>query len=470
MQTLIVLDRRSFLDWIAEDAEPRGLPLASLDNIGTSVSKGKIGLIWQGPASGPTSVPGPIILVAEEELQDFLAWTTTYISSYSPFTAFFRILTTADAARFSLFEARAPLLPESLLTAMSGIAIAEAVVQTPQAPRSIANISIQACQATFSYAALRGLASGLHPADLPELSEAWARARQLTADAPLRLDPDSSSMFWMIVSSSLLSDGPNSRNRSGTWTDALEDLIQTARFDKPLKGSFAWNQLESTLPFAGSADRQFELPREEQLVVLDRTAQALLRSSVPRPLAEAWVGLLAARLANGSFDYIGVLDSVRDTLPGSLLWFALFACWRSGFDGLVNGRCLGRRVAREVFEPTAIFASPTCDISLAEYELLGASRSLDSIRTRVSSVIDVELLPLVSSKFRSSSTVKVEASRERSLNVNLPRLREALFEALQALDPVPETPRDRQFPRQRSLFESSQGKSSRGKKGKVSGP
>jgi hypothetical protein len=351
---------------------------------------------------------------------------------------------------------------------MAGIAVAEAAVQMPQATRSIGNISVQACQATFSYAALKGLASGLHPADLPELSEAWARARQMTADTPLRFEADSSSMFWMIVTSSLMSDTLASRNRSGTWTEALDDLIHTARYDKPLKESMAWRQLERAIPFADSTDRQFGLPREEQLVFLDRTTQVLVRSSIPRPLSEAWVGLLTSRLSNGSFDYIGVLDSVRDTLPGSLLWFALFSCWRSGFDGLVNGRCLGRRVAREIFERTALFEPPTCDISLAEYELLGASRSLDSIRTKVSSVVDIELLPLISSKFRSAANVRVEAPRERVPEFNAPRLRRALIEALQALDLTPEQPKDRPIAQQRSLFskEPSQPKSIGGKKAK----
>lgn len=468
MRTLVVLDRRSFLDWIAEDTDLTDIPNASLDNIDSLIVQGKIGLLWEGTARSPSSVPNPVVLIAEEERHDFLAWTTTYISSYSPFTAFFRVLTTAEVARLELLVSRAPLLPQSLLTAMSGIAIAEAVVQVPQAPRSLANISIQACQATFSYAALRGLASGLHPADLPELSEAWSRARQVTADAPLRFDSDASGLFWMVATSSLMSDAPKLRNRSGTWTEALDDLIQTARYDKAVKDSIAWHQLGAALPFADSTDKQFELPREEQLVFLDRTTQALTHSSVPRPLAEAWIGLLASRLANGSFDYFGVLDGVRDTLPGSLLWFALFSYWRPGFDGLVNGRCLGRRIAREVFEPTALFDSPTCDISLAEYELLGASKALDSIRTKVSSVAEIELLPLVSSKFRSSAIARPEASRERGNDINVPRLRRALIEALQALDSPPDLPVDRSGPQQRSLFakEPSQPKSSRGRKGR----
>jgi len=275
-------------------------------------------------------------------------------------------------------------------------------------------------------------------------------------------------MFWMMVTSSLIGESIGSRSRSGTWTEAIEDLIQTARYERPLRDSAAWLQIEATIPFADSTDRQFGLPREEQLAFLDRTAQVLVKSSLPRPLSEAWVGLLTARLSNGSFDYIGVLDSVRDTLPGSLLWFALFSCWRSGFDGLVNGRCLGRRVAREIFERTALFESPAYDISLAEYELLGASRSLDSIRTKVSAVVDIELLPLISSKFRSAVSAKAEGSRERAPDFNVPRLRRALIDALQALDPLPEPQKSEPVLQQRTLFarDPSPSKSSRSKKPK----
>ncbi|TGP24226.1 MULTISPECIES: hypothetical protein [unclassified Mesorhizobium] len=469
MQTLTVLDRRSFLDWIAEDLELGNLPRSLPDMIGSVVSRGKIGLLWEDTARGPLSLPYPIIVVPEEDLRDFLAWTSTYISSYAPFTAFFRVLTTTDLLKFDLLQNRLPVLPHSLLTAMACIAVAEAVVQMPQAPRSIANVSVQACQATFSYAALKALASGLHPADLPELSEAWAHARLLTADTPLRFDADSSAMFWMMVTSSLIGDSDVTRTDAGTWTEAIDDLIQTARYERPLKLSFAWQQIERAIPFAESTEKQFEFPREEQLAFLDRTAQALVRSSLPKALSEAWVGFLTARLSNGSFDYVGVLEGVRDALPGSLLWFALFSCWRPGFDGLVNGRCLGRRVAREVFERTSLFDAPTCDISLTEYDMLGASRSADSLRTKVSSVVDIELLPLISSKFRGAASVRSDVVRDKASAFNVPRLRHALMEALQALDPLPEQPKQTKVEpvlQQRNLFAKAptQSKTGRGKR------
>ncbi|MER9617641.1 hypothetical protein [Mesorhizobium sp. M0207] len=466
MKTFAALDRRSFLDWIAEDSEPRGSAIDSDFEVGHMLGAGMVGLIWEGKARGPNNLPSPLLVVADDDIRDFLAWTSTYISNYTPFTAFFRVVTAEDVRRFELLDDRSSALPETMLTALAGVAVAEAVVQMPQSPRTLTSLSVQACQATFSYAALRGLASGLHPADLSELAEAWGRAREITSDISLRLDADSSSMFWMIAVSSLMEDSASTKNRSGTWTEAIEELIRAARFDRPLAGSAAWQQLKVDLPFIGSIEKQFEVSREEQLHTLDRTAQTLIQSSVPRPLAEAWVGMLASRLSNGSFDYIGVLDSVRDALPSSLLWFALFSSWRPGFDGLVNGRCLGRQVAKEALEQSSIFDVPTADISLREFEIAGRSRSQDSIRTKVSSIVEVELLPMISSKFRFSRT-REDTSRERLPELNIPRLRNALMEALQSLE-QPEPSRDFRPPQQRSLFEkqTSGAKPVRAKKGR----
>lgn len=465
MHTLGVFDRRTFLDWIADGETPSGQWIDSIDELRERILSGSIGLLQPSDESSPFRVSQPVVVIPDDELVDFLAWTSTYISNYSPFTAFFRVLTIGDLDRFELLEPRHRVVSDELLTQLCGIAIAEAVVQLPQPPRALTTVSIQACQATFSYACLRGLAAGMHPADLSELAEKWSRARQLTSDSKLRLSVEGSSLFWMILTSNLMNDFPERSIDGDAWTQALGELIHSARNGTLPVASAAWSQLRHTLPDEDISETLFELPREEQLAFLDRTTRDLVRSKTPVPLAEAWVGLLASRLANGSFDYIGVLNGVRDELPASLLWFALFSIWRPGFDGLVSGRCLGRHVAKEALQRTSLFDPPAADISLNEFEVTARNRLIDSTRTKISSAIEIEVLPTISCKFRISRT-RDDDGRSSGPDLDVARIRRSLIEALRLLDGPPDRVIDTTPPRQRSLFEkaSNPPKQQRGKK------
>jgi hypothetical protein len=324
------------------------------------------------------------------------------------------------------------LFDELLLGNLTGVVIAEAVSQAAQPIKRLDSLSLQACQATFSYAALQGYFSSMHPADLSDLGEEWMRARGIASDASTRLNGNYLSSFWMIASQALLSRS-RPRVTSGGWTDAIEELVHISKHDGDLFESLAWNLLSRDLKsYANPSKILFDMPREDQLIFLDNTARTLGGSDVPMFLAEAWLGMLAARLGNGSFEYLGLLDNVRDRFPGASMWFALFSIWRPGFDGLIVGSCLGRRVAREISAPRNLFEAPTCDIALSEYEVLARAGGLASVRSTVASSMEVELRPLVAAKFRIAS--KAREDRTESSSFDTVKLRRALLDALQALD------------------------------------
>jgi hypothetical protein len=212
----------------------------------------------------------------------------------------------------------------------------------------------------------------------------------------------------------------------------LDDLIRSARLRDELGDTLALSYVSRWLPRGGDLRSAFELPREEQLRVLDSTAQELIASGAAKPFAEAWIGFQAARLANGSLDYLGLLDRYRDTLPAALLWFVFFSIWRPGYDGLVNGQCLGRRLAKELVVIDDVFGQPTADINLEELEVLAGGKAQSTFRTKLASIVEVELLPCVTAKFRQSRQ-KEEVRSDRMPEIDVVAARRALEEAVRAL-------------------------------------
>src|SRR5687767_8463572 len=106
MPTLALLDRRAFLDWLGEETTPPARPLYNLSTLSADLRNSDLALIWDDVPNGPGSISNPVVVVADAKYRDFLAWATTYVSTYTPFTAFFRVIKTSDLDRFDLLGNR----------------------------------------------------------------------------------------------------------------------------------------------------------------------------------------------------------------------------------------------------------------------------------------------------------------------------------------------------------------------------
>jgi serine/threonine protein kinase len=127
-------------------------------------------------------------------------------------------------------------------------------------------------------------------------------------------------------------------------------------------------------------------------------------------------------------------------------------------DGIVG--LVGRRLARDLLVKGDLFDAPTADVALSEYEVLVSSRGGASIRSETGSALEVELLPLVSSRFRNSSRGASDVAAERVRELNVPALRKALSDALRALD----GPSRSQPPGDGDLFGTDRAEAAKGKR------
>lgn len=430
MLTYAALDRREFLDWLGDEAVPEGRKTSAPGDLIKASRAGQLTLVWPGPSTGPSTLSNPVILVRDQEYRDFLAWAVTYVKSFVPFTAFFRVLRLSTVHQFELFGPRQIYFEKEILEPLAAVVIAEAATQIGSAS-ALSQISLQACQATFSFAALKCLSAGMHPAHLTDIGDAWSQARSVATESSPRLNAQTASSFWLLCGSALLDDFLVSSNSDEGWAHALMDLIRTSRRGDDLESSLGWSYLSKEIPQLGQFSRVSQLPRESQIISLDETARYVKQAHLPPFVADAAVGFQAARLSNGSFDYIGILNDHREALPTALLWFALFSIWRPGFDGLIAGQCLGRRVAKHAITEVDVFDAPDADISLGEFEILLEAKQ-GRFRTDLASSIDIEIAPLVTAKFPRA--VRQDSVERSPMGADHERLRRTLSDALKQVD------------------------------------
>jgi hypothetical protein len=312
------------------------------------------------------------------------------------------------------------------------IVLVEAAMQIGKPVRSLNDVSVSACFGTLSYALLDSLIAGVHASDVPSVSEAWQRARELTGGGNLRIAAEQITNFWLVLSAAITKEGPS---REG-WLGTLQKVVQDHLAGREVIDSDRWEELTVELREIKKLTSFLEGTREDQLRVLDRIAADLKRAPSPPLVKDAVAGYLMARLSNGSAEYLRIFAGFTEDFPVSPMWAAFFSSGRSSFDYLAGGQSLGRRVVRALSEPRSFFTPPKADISLRELEVLfrsGAPR----IRT-ASSTMSVELVPLVVARFRTASP---DSSFERLLppGVDLPRARSALEQLFRALAvPTPE--------------------------------
>lgn len=427
MPTVATLGRAEFVSWLAGDTNFVQREVSDLDEISPRLAREQVMLIWKNAVTAPSSVLNPVVVVGEGEAADFFAWTSTYVSSFHPFSAYFRVLEVGD---FRYFDPGGS--PEALsvreLEMLAGIVVAEAATQIGSGAKSTVDISVGAAFGTLSYALLGALAVGMHPSDLVAVADNWLRARRVTADTDLNLSADQITNFWLMISSQLR---PAYAVASNGWVSDLQEGVRLHLVGQEFGNSSAWKSLTAGLVDVRILSDASGVSREDQMRNIDRAIVGLQNSRTPDIVKDAISGYLLSKLSNGSADYIATANSFRANLPTVALWAALFSIGRPGFDFLTSGQGLGRRIVKSLVSSNGLFSPPASDVTLRELEVLGRSGA-PRIRTNAAAMT-VEIAPFVSGRFRVSAQPRSDERVPSQPDVDLVRARSALEELNRAL-------------------------------------
>jgi hypothetical protein len=442
MPVVSSLNREQFLAWLGGSFVPDSGRARLIGPGHKLTDPDDVLLAWRDKPDRPRADNAPIIGVPERKLREFFAFTSTYVSTYVPFSAFFSVV----PAEFfdDVLHSRDTELKYSLPYEIAGVLVSEAYLQLGEAGRSLEDIPVQASLATVSSSVIAALATGYDIERIGDVVEYWSRARRLLVDEPLKLPPEASLQFWYLVGRAFATSSHSSRN-TGSLGSIVTQFINSQR-----RGGFGvdmglWPELTKGLSEIQIIGEVKDESREDQVRRLDAISKVLLSSDhVDVTLRELVAGFLIAKISGGSMEYLHLCDAFTAQLPRTPLWFGLFVGFWKDNNVLAVADCLGRRVVRQVLIPSNPFSVPLADIGLHELEARADTRrDRWKLRTDQQSVIVVELLPGVSGRFRFARDTRTESAERRQLaseagrsedKKRLQDIRNALAHAVHVLD------------------------------------
>lgn len=392
MLNIAVLDTEEFLAWVGQKS-----PLKP-STISPAAIRKQISSKFCAVAVPDQHQGGPerraVVVVDDRKARDFFAFVSTYVTDYAPFTAFFRVVTTdqldllADEPDF--IERNAASVVERLV----GTAIVEAALylRAPNAHESGRPITLAAAGATYSAAAIQGLA--LSPqADVLAIGRGWQSLRSALGGEQLPLDVEALGSFWQVVR--LAVHGGDSSDRPASdavMIRSMRQVIGSGRVDDSVL-----EDLISSLPELRGDLSRFRGTREVRARAIQE-AISLLSNSTGKvgQLRDCVAGCLLSLLGGGSFRFIPAALSTGSALRTAPLWFAAWSGLQASSDIMTEFNCMGRRMARDLCARRGLYSSPIDDISVLELAAAGADT--DQLPRGQTGSISVEIYPGVSSR------------------------------------------------------------------------
>ena len=388
------LSRKEFLDWIGSQRVPA---LESMQDGGNSDDE--VMLVWEKrPTSKNASTP--ILLVDEHKIESFFAFTSTYVSTYFPLSAFFPVY---RARALHTVLDRRELSENKLPNALVAVAIAEAYIQMRGKVANVSDITLSACSATFSASAIQLAFQGGTARELGEMSDNWNDCRSILGGESLALPSQELEAFWSFLIDSF-TDGPEFRLRF----DGDDERSYRANFLSSITGRGqgdlkSWAELCRNLPKSFEALESMSDSKERRVRSLDEAmAELLSERGTSKATREFVAGYLLSMVGGGSLQYLNLVEPFREALPAAVLWFGVFCGLSSKTDAMTIGGCLGRRLARDLLRTPTLFEAGRYDISADELRVVRPEEKVNqAFRSAHASSVVVEVHPGVVASFRT---------------------------------------------------------------------
>ncbi len=386
-------------------------------------------LIW--PSNPRNRVPLPtLIMVPDGGLRDFLAWTTTFIGGYRPFTAYCRVLERGTAHEFE--RNISPVLGE-LENACAAIIIAETLTQLGEQTQPN-ELSIGTCKGSYSYSMSRLLALHVSQKQMDSVSAKWALCRKLTEQSDHKMDFESIKRIWKILwilSGSSDDLFPVSSDKDADILEACTQLRigGSIRANTWRKLTYGHKELIDIIVSMEGIKEQAVVSLEQNLANLDHY--------IYDPFLQSFIcGYLFSLLSSGSLNHIGLIRTFLGKYPGAMLWYGVCSGLspRSEILGLFQG--LGRRLLRDLLFEDSYLTPPRSDISLDELEVFfKGDVSFDDFKKDSPNKLNVEIAPFISMTVKWPSK-KIEPSRTSLPQERASVLLQDLGNAIRRIDEI----------------------------------
>jgi hypothetical protein len=300
------------------------------------------------------------IIIRSDDVEDFFAWSSTYIDGLRPLTAFIEVLSHKQAEEDRLAPNFSFRATQGLLNAvlMEGLLQSKARTRIPDA-------ILPACQRTLSAVFYQALRLGAAPWEISDASRLWLEIRSALGAPELTFQSHHVIEFWGVISAAFTSP-----HRSTSLLDSVRRSLTAGAREVFWDGP-------TTISLPDSLDRFLRAPREERMRFIDDRIKGVSEKRGANISDAALAGYLLSLVADGDFA-MWPTAATYEALPTLPLWFAFFTGVHERSNAIVFGQSAIRRIM-------ALLTGGLVDIDAREFLV---SRQA---RTRTSSAVDFPL-------------------------------------------------------------------------------
>ncbi len=334
------------------------------------------------------SQPPILILTADDELRDLLAWITTYMPSIRPLTSACRVMGISEW--FSFRDVGGDRGKMALISPWCGVVLAECYSQVYNAA-NFRRMPLAAAFSCLSFSIARLTYLWSQHDRFSDLVAGVTRDHRRLLPKRRTMEPSVLVPVWSSLWA-LQHIGPFSQPDS--VSAAIVDTLYGVRQGMPISRALR----KHMLPYG--ADQLWEivddsLSPEQKIRGFDRLLENL-GSSQNKFVNDFLVGAAASNISSGGLAHIDLAAQSATRFPGAILWYGLLAGlskdlhWSGEFDGMA--RNIGKAAVR-TFDWDNM---PECDLAMSELvldETLEGSFDLSRLRSISNRFHEIELVP-----------------------------------------------------------------------------
>lgn len=382
-------DRKQLIDLI-QTRDPSILALEKQNFFGAYQIVGdEVLLIWNDDPTLNSYLP-EVICVSENKVQDFIAWASTYLKPFTPFTAFCRVLDLKSLNNLLPLSARQ--INKSFEGALIGAIIGETISLLESG--EIKHQNILAAASTYSYAMSRAIILGI-TIDEYDVGVRYNKLRNLTNQHVLSSYSKSIEDIWKI----LIFIQKNERTTKVQNISALQNIVEACA-DIAKSGEISktkWQGLTQTSFDKPLVDLKLDDNREIRVTQFEDLAPLLANQRIADSQTATFLcAYLANKIAPGTLKHLDLLKPYVSVFPCLYVWYGICAGLTPNTEIYTYKGGLGWRIARDLLQREQVFQRPRSDISLDELEiLLGLQNPAISFNTESYTHLKVEVAPMV---------------------------------------------------------------------------
>ncbi len=429
-------NRENLLDLIDRKKTSDFIAINSYQDINKYINRYDNVFYWENdPFNKNIPLPDAVICGNELRYRDFLAWVSTYVSQFRPFTAFSRVIEVQHLLKY-LKVNKNYFDTHSINNSFTGIIISELISNK----YSYSQITPQLAKSTYSYVFAQVYLDRNFTFLDQDISSAIRRLEVLFPYRKNRLDNDLV-LIWNMISMILFGNNLYSTRSIMNIDLRIYNLIFEATYDIRETGKIAnsiWKLLIKEIPLLSTVDDEFELStREFKVAVFEKLIRDLIYNrAYDKTLISFVASYLISKIAPGSLKYLDLLIPYQNQLPSLLLWYGFMSGLNLSAQINNYGDSLGWRILRDIETNKKLLSLPSCDISLDELEVLSISNPnvIKNIRKDNDEYINIELFPsieiYVNAKTNDSINSEIKSSIDEYDKSDLLNLTKKLTEAL----------------------------------------